>query len=94
MLRHEFRPGRLVAGLVLLGAGVAYALDAAGAWAMPAWAPVPGIVGGLCLAALTTTLASRRRDGGRGLPPSRPGPARGGTPGPAPGATEPPGGAP
>jgi hypothetical protein len=51
VLRHEFRPGRLVAGLSLTAAGVAYAGDAGGLWDMPWFALIPMVVGGLCLAA-------------------------------------------
>ncbi|MGV9989702.1 hypothetical protein [Streptomyces sp. NPDC003374] len=50
MLRHEFQPGRLVAGIVLTGAGVLYAGDAAGTWQVPWFAAIPLVVGGLCLA--------------------------------------------
>ncbi|GAA3221971.1 hypothetical protein GCM10020256_29050 [Streptomyces thermocoprophilus] len=46
MLRHEFRPGRLVAGLSLTAAGVAYAGDAGGLWDMPWFALIPMVVGG------------------------------------------------
>lgn len=35
MLRHEFRPGRAVAGLVMLTLAAGYAADAAGAWHVP-----------------------------------------------------------
>ncbi|MFI1966731.1 hypothetical protein ACH429_21895 [Streptomyces pathocidini] len=68
MRRHEFQPGRLIAGLTLLGTGVVYALDATNAWPIPSWAPLPALAGGLLLAAITGTLAvarhrARRPDG-------------------------------
>ena len=57
MLRHEFQPGRLVAGVFLAGGGVAYVGDAGGAWETPWFAIVPIVIGGLCLAAVTGLLA-------------------------------------
>ncbi|MFI9249171.1 hypothetical protein [Streptomyces sp. NPDC053069] len=65
MLRHEFQPGRLVAGLFLTAAGAAFAGDAGGLWETPWFAVVPLIVGGLCLAGLTAAVARgiRRRGG-------------------------------
>lgn len=65
MLRHEFQPGRLVAGLVLTAAGAVYAGDAGGLWEAPWFAIVPLIVGGLCLAGVTAAVARgiRRRGG-------------------------------
>ncbi|OIJ67428.1 hypothetical protein [Streptomyces mangrovisoli] len=52
MLRHEFQPGKLVAGLFLAGAGALYAGDAAGAWRTPWFAVIPLVVVGLFLAGL------------------------------------------
>ncbi|MEU8028259.1 hypothetical protein AB0C13_06415 [Streptomyces sp. NPDC049099] len=65
MLRHEFQPGRLVAGLFLTATGAAFAGDAGGLWETPWFAVVPLIVGGLCLAGLTAAVARgiRRRGG-------------------------------
>ncbi|MES5816453.1 hypothetical protein [Streptomyces sp. RG80] len=64
MLRHEFRPGRLIAGFFLTLAGIIYAGDAGGAWETPWFAVIPLVTGGLCLAAtvgmLTRTLRRRR----------------------------------
>jgi hypothetical protein len=61
--RHDFEPGKLIAGLVLLSAGIIYALDATGRWNVPAWALLPLLTGGLSLAGLTgaLTYAARRR---------------------------------
>ena len=58
MLRHEFRPGRLTAGIFLTSAGVVYLGDASGAWEAPWFAIVPMVVGGLCLAAVTGMVTS------------------------------------
>ncbi|MEU6575041.1 hypothetical protein [Streptomyces sp. NPDC046805] len=69
MLRHEFQPGRLVAGLFLAGTGAVYAGDAVGLWDTPWFAIVPLVVGGLCLAGATAALTRGirgRRGPGRG----------------------------
>ncbi|MFF0104659.1 hypothetical protein [Streptomyces hirsutus] len=50
MLRHEFQPGRLIAGLFLTLAAVLYAGDAGGAWETPWFVMIPVVAGGLCLA--------------------------------------------
>ena len=50
MRSHEFEPGKLLAGLVVLGTGVVYALDAFGELAVPSLLLVPLLSGGLCLA--------------------------------------------
>ncbi|MFJ5529645.1 hypothetical protein [Streptomyces sp. NPDC093261] len=70
MLRHEFQPGRLVAGAFLAAAGVVFAGDARGAWETPWFAMVPLVGGGLCLAAVTGMLARaiRRGRASRGKP--------------------------
>ncbi|WP_411101301.1 hypothetical protein [Streptomyces sp. cmx-4-9] len=62
MRRHEFQPGRLVAGAALTAAGVLYLLDGSGGADLPWFAVVPIAVGGLCLAALVglVTYAVRR----------------------------------
>ncbi|MER5733190.1 hypothetical protein ABT084_33495 [Streptomyces sp. NPDC002138] len=62
MPRHEFQPGRLLAGLVLLAGGVLYLLDAAGERDVPWYLILPMAFGGLALAALVgvTTYAVRR----------------------------------
>ncbi|MEU6681774.1 hypothetical protein [Streptomyces sp. NPDC046832] len=68
MLRHELQPGKLVAGTVLVVAGVLYAGDAGGAWDTPWFVAIPLVTGGLCLAGavalLTGVVRRRRRDGG------------------------------
>lgn len=65
MLRHEFQPGKLVAGLFLTATAAAYLGDAAGLWETPWTAVIPLVVGGLCLAGLTAALTRgiRRRGG-------------------------------
>ncbi|MFD0271193.1 hypothetical protein ACFVGY_32185 [Streptomyces sp. NPDC127106] len=62
MPRHEFQPGRLLAGLILTAAGVLYLLDAAGEVDTPWFLVVPMAVGGLVLASLVgmVTYAVRR----------------------------------
>ncbi|MFD5077630.1 hypothetical protein [Streptomyces sp. NPDC058371] len=63
MLRHEFQPGKLVAGCFLTLAGIVYAGDAGGAWETPWFAVIPMVTGGLCLAGAVAFLthAVRRR---------------------------------
>ncbi|MFG2267639.1 hypothetical protein [Streptomyces sp. NPDC048720] len=67
MLRHEFQPGKLVAGLFLSAAGAVYAGDAAGLWEAPWFLIIPLVVGGLCLAGAGTAAARgiRRRQAAR-----------------------------
>lgn len=68
MLRHEFRPGRLVAGAFFTLAGVVYAGDAGGLWETPWFVIIPLVVVGLCLAGVTGLVARsvrRRRRTGR-----------------------------
>jgi len=64
VLRHEFQPGRLVAGVVLLLTGLLYAGDARGEWDIPWFTLIPVVTGGLCLAGALGVLARliRRRD--------------------------------
>ncbi|MFF0589541.1 hypothetical protein ACFYWD_26635 [Streptomyces sp. NPDC003781] len=68
MLRHRFQPGRLVAGLFLILAGVVYAGDAGGLWETPWFAVIPLVAGGLCLAGAVGVVAQavRRRRGESG----------------------------
>ncbi|MGI5377604.1 hypothetical protein ACQEV2_25850 [Streptomyces sp. CA-251387] len=65
MLRHEFQPGRLVAGTFLALAGVIYAGDAGDAWETPWFVVIPLVMGGLFLAAtvaaVTRGIRRRRR---------------------------------
>ncbi|MEU0676303.1 hypothetical protein ABZ330_26070 [Streptomyces sp. NPDC006172] len=71
MLRHEFRPGRLVAGVVFTLAGVLYAGDAGGLWETPWFVVAPVVVGGLLLAGATEAVSRslrRRRDPAPGTP--------------------------
>ncbi|MET9321173.1 hypothetical protein ABZX75_13455 [Streptomyces sp. NPDC003038] len=62
MRRHEFQPGRLIAGLFVLLAGVLYLLDSSGEADVPWFAVIPITMGGLALAALVgmATYAVRR----------------------------------
>nr|WP_066953387.1 hypothetical protein [Streptomyces lushanensis] len=64
MQRHEFRPGRLIAGLAVLGAAVVYAGDTAGSWHTPWYTVFPVVFGGLVLASVVSAadyLIRRRR---------------------------------
>jgi ABC-type uncharacterized transport system permease subunit len=67
VLRHEFQPGRLVAGCFLAVAGIVYAGDAGGTWETPWFVAVPLVVGGLFLAGAVGLLswAIRRRQSRR-----------------------------
>ncbi|GGV48769.1 hypothetical protein [Streptomyces griseoflavus] len=65
MLRHEFQPGRLVAGVALVAAAVTYAGDAGGAWHTPWFVVIPVVTGGLCLAGAVGSLAGRLRRRGK-----------------------------
>ncbi|MFG2991447.1 hypothetical protein ACGFZK_19530 [Streptomyces sp. NPDC048257] len=62
MRRHEFQPGRLIAGLVLVVAGGLHLLDNTGRADLPWFAIIPMTMGGLTLAALVglVTYAVRR----------------------------------
>ncbi|WP_079126186.1 hypothetical protein [Streptomyces sp. ERV7] len=66
MPRHEFRPGRLIAGTAMLAVAVLFAGDAADTWRTPWYAVVPLVGGGLGLAGLASWVAygvrKRRRD--------------------------------
>ncbi|QIJ64287.1 hypothetical protein [Streptomyces sp. JB150] len=67
MLRHEFQPGRLVAGCFLALGGVVYAGDASGAWETPWFVMLPLAAGGLILAGAVgfVSRAVRRRQSRR-----------------------------
>ena len=73
MLRHEFQPGRLVAGVFLTLAGIAYVGDAGDAWDTPWFAVIPIVVVGLLLAGavglLTRLIRGRRGSRRAGTPP-------------------------
>ncbi|MET9820736.1 MULTISPECIES: hypothetical protein [Streptomyces] len=75
MLRHRFQPGRLVAGLFLILAGVVYAGDAGGLWETPWFAVIPLVTGGLCIAGAVGTVARaahQRRGERRAAHPDEP----------------------
>jgi protein-S-isoprenylcysteine O-methyltransferase Ste14 len=73
MKRHPVEPGKLVAGLVVLGVAAVYGLDAAGEGDVRSFAPLMLLVGGLCLAGVVSTLTySARRRRARGTERSAP----------------------
>ncbi|MCZ7458505.1 hypothetical protein [Streptomyces sp. WMMC940] len=61
MLRHEFRPGRLIAGTAALATAAAYLGDATGAWQTPWFTALPVMSGGLFLAAVVALVHYRLR---------------------------------
>ncbi|MBD0710114.1 hypothetical protein BU197_17525 [Streptomyces sp. CBMA291] len=61
VLLHEFRPGRLLAGLSALALAAVYAGDATGAWTAPWYVAFPVLGGGLGVAGLVTWVAYRIR---------------------------------
>ena len=63
MLRHEFQPGKLIAGIFVSIAGITYLGDAGDAWETPWFAVIPLLVFGLALASAVALLtgAIRRR---------------------------------
>ncbi|MEU8731228.1 hypothetical protein [Streptomyces tendae] len=76
MLRHRFQPGRLVAGLFLMLAGVLYAGDAGGVWETPWFAVIPVVSGGLGIAGAVGVVARavhrRRGEPGAATPDAPP----------------------
>ncbi len=76
---HEFRPGRLVAGVTALAVAAVYLGDAAGSWDAPWYAVVPLLSCGLPLAALAGWVGhrARRRRAARTTPAARSIPADG-----------------
>ncbi|MFE0416933.1 hypothetical protein [Streptomyces tendae] len=76
MLRHRFQPGRLVAGLFLMLAGVVYAGDAGGLWQTPWFAVIPVVAGGLGVAGAVGVVARavhrRRGEPGAATPDQPP----------------------
>ncbi len=67
--RHPFEPGKLVAGLVILGVAAAYGMDAAGEWDVRPEIALPALLCGLCVAALISALTyALRRRSGRAMP--------------------------
>ncbi|MEV0255954.1 hypothetical protein AB0H82_17030 [Streptomyces sp. NPDC050732] len=63
MLRHEFHPGKLVAGLFLLLVAVVYAGDAGGAWDAPWFVALPLVMAGLFLAGVAAAIHGIRPRG-------------------------------
>ncbi len=72
MLRHEFQPGRLVAGTFLTVTGIVYAGDAGSAWETPWFVVIPLVIGGLCLAGAVGVLTRgiRKRSAADPRPPA------------------------
>jgi ABC-type uncharacterized transport system permease subunit len=71
--RHEFQPGKLIAGLFVTVAGITYLGDAADAWETPWFAVIPLLVFGLALAgavALLTGAIRRHRTSRRATTPT------------------------
>ncbi|MEV3857901.1 hypothetical protein AB0J38_26680 [Streptomyces sp. NPDC050095] len=60
-MRHDFYPGRLIAGLVLMLTAVVYFGDAGGAWETPWFAVIPLVCGGLGVAGVVGTVARAAR---------------------------------
>ncbi|QKW08685.1 hypothetical protein HUT18_22220 [Streptomyces sp. NA04227] len=75
MSRHEFRPGKLLAGLALFGTSLCYLGDAAGWWHTAWFVVIPMVCGGLFLSAAVAGVGyvvRHRASGGRrhrGAPP-------------------------
>lgn len=66
MLRHEFHPGKLVAGLSLLAVAVVYAGDAGGIWETPWFVALPMVMVGLLIAGVVAAVHGiRPRSSGR-----------------------------
>jgi hypothetical protein len=63
VLRHEFQPGKLIAGIFVSIAGITYVGDAGNAWETPWFAVIPLLMFGLALAGAVALLtgAIRRR---------------------------------
>ncbi|MGH4034234.1 hypothetical protein ACQB60_35550 [Actinomycetota bacterium Odt1-20B] len=61
MLRHEFQPGKMIAGLALIAAGLVSGGDAGGLWDVPWFVVIPVVAGGLCLAAAAAVVAQSVR---------------------------------
>ncbi|MFI1796791.1 hypothetical protein ACH427_05435 [Streptomyces sp. NPDC020379] len=67
MRRHEFEPGKVVVGLVLLGGCFAYLALAHGTWHFPSYALLPALGIGFCAAGLVSSLTfALRRHRARG----------------------------
>ncbi|GHF47598.1 hypothetical protein GCM10010218_31250 [Streptomyces mashuensis] len=63
MRRHEFDPGKLLVGLVLLAGGLAYFGRADGWWTFPFFLAVPIMLATFCVGGALSALAfaARRR---------------------------------
>ncbi|MFI9204801.1 hypothetical protein [Streptomyces sp. NPDC053048] len=71
MRRHDFDPGKLVIGLVLLGGGLAYLAAADSRVHFPSYLLLPVMAAGLCVAGVVSSLAfTVRRHRTRGADPA------------------------
>lgn len=67
MWRHDFEPGKVVVGLVLIGGCLAYLAAADGWWHFPSYLLLPVMVAGFCVAGAVSSLAyAIRRHRARG----------------------------
>ncbi|AJE85048.1 hypothetical protein SLNWT_4672 [Streptomyces albus] len=64
-MRHDFGPGKLLAGLVLLTTALLYLGDAATWWHLPWYAVLPLVCGGLFLSAAVAVVGVGVRRRGR-----------------------------
>ena len=76
MSRHRFEPALLLLGLILLGAALAFVMDALGEWQVPGWLLLILVPAALVLAAFTAVMTyvarqrlARRREGSAPDPP-------------------------
>ncbi|MFI9721443.1 hypothetical protein ACIHFE_17625 [Streptomyces sp. NPDC052396] len=78
MRRHDFEPGKLVVGIVLLGGCLAYLAAVRGWWHFPSYLILPALAVGFCLAGLVSSLTyAVRRHRARGTDPVERGRVRG-----------------
>ncbi|MCX3058384.1 hypothetical protein [Streptomyces beihaiensis] len=69
-MRHDLRPGRLVAGLALILTAVVYFGDAGDAWQSPWWVAFPLVGGGLVVAGVVGVIARSARRRPESTPPA------------------------
>ncbi|GHG65580.1 hypothetical protein [Streptomyces griseocarneus] len=67
MWRHDFEPGKVVVGLVLIGGCLAYLAAAGGWWHFPSYLLLPVMAVGFCVAGTVSSLVfAVRRHRARG----------------------------